>query len=224
MQGMKTAYSILTSLLAISLLTCLHHRLTAQIHADFTHRFLVDSACVHPEDPYIVELRDMSSGAIASNTWFTNHPRVASITAVTKGSAMLALDIMRGTPPTNVAITLLAKDSLGNTDTITKTIYLNLHYAPIVKFSQGLSIRGCATDTLEFRQQAFSLHSSTLTTYHWDFGDSATTSSQNPTHVYATPGTYQVSLKVTDDTGCTGGDHYASYKLRAKIGPAAQCQ
>ena len=34
--------------------------------------------------------------------------------------------------------------------------------------------------------------------YFWDFGDGDTSSEQNPTHVYATPGNYQVKLVATN--------------------------
>ena len=36
-------------------------------------------------------------------------------------------------------------------------------------------------------------------TYSWDFGDSATSTSQSPSHVYASPGLYSVTLLVTDN-------------------------
>lgn len=38
-------------------------------------------------------------------------------------------------------------------------------------------------------------------TYLWDFGDGNTSTSQNPTHVYASAGTYTVCLKVTNNCG-----------------------
>jgi outer membrane protein assembly factor BamB len=37
--------------------------------------------------------------------------------------------------------------------------------------------------------------------WHWDFGDNATSTNQNPTHIYASLGEYMVTLTVTDDTG-----------------------
>jgi len=41
-------------------------------------------------------------------------------------------------------------------------------------------------------------------TYHWDFGDGRSSSRPNPTHVYALPGSYQVTLTVTDQNGVIG--------------------
>lgn len=40
-----------------------------------------------------------------------------------------------------------------------------------------------------------------ITDIHWDFGDGATSEDQNPVHTYTTPGTYTVTLSVTDTTG-----------------------
>jgi len=37
--------------------------------------------------------------------------------------------------------------------------------------------------------------------YEWDFGDGETSTSDYPAHAYKSPGTYTVSLKVTDDRG-----------------------
>lgn len=43
--------------------------------------------------------------------------------------------------------------------------------------------------------------------YEWDFGDSETSTEQNPTHTYADDGTYTVSFRVKDSLGT-----YSSYK------------
>lgn len=43
----------------------------------------------------------------------------------------------------------------------------------------------------------------TLAAWHWDFGDGNTSTVQNPTHAYASAGTYTVQLTVTDANGVT---------------------
>ena len=42
-----------------------------------------------------------------------------------------------------------------------------------------------------------------LTANAWTFGDGGTSSASSPTHAYSVPGTYTVTLKVTDDIGLT---------------------
>src|SRR5262249_6083242 len=39
-----------------------------------------------------------------------------------------------------------------------------------------------------------------IVSWAWDFGDGSTSTSRDPVHVYAAPGTYTVTLKVTDDS------------------------
>jgi PKD repeat protein len=46
----------------------------------------------------------------------------------------------------------------------------------------------------------------TITSYEWTFGDGVSSTSQNPAHIYTSPGTYTATLTVTDDDGATGSD------------------
>ncbi|MCB9230512.1 MAG: T9SS type A sorting domain-containing protein [Bacteroidia bacterium] len=39
--------------------------------------------------------------------------------------------------------------------------------------------------------------------WFWDFGDGATSTQQNPAHIYGQNGSYQICLSVTNDLGCT---------------------
>lgn len=41
-----------------------------------------------------------------------------------------------------------------------------------------------------------------ITSYHWDFGDSFFSNDENPLHEYDQPGSYWVTLSVTSSTGC----------------------
>lgn len=42
-----------------------------------------------------------------------------------------------------------------------------------------------------------------IVSYHWDFGDSASSAEQSPVHAYSASGTYSVTLVVTDNRGAT---------------------
>ena len=55
------------------------------------------------------------------------------------------------------------------------------------------------------------------TTYNWDFGDGATSSEENPSHIYDSDGTFEVVLTVTDDqTGCSD---VATFTIRVDSEP-----
>lgn len=57
-----------------------------------------------------------------------------------------------------------------------------------------------ATDNVQFTDQS----SGSVQSWSWDFGDGTTSTQQNPTHSFATQGTYNVCLTVTDGTGNKG--------------------
>lgn len=55
--------------------------------------------------------------------------------------------------------------------------------------------------TVDFTDKSTS--DATIASRLWDFGDSGTSTETNPSHTYTTPGTYDVSLTVTDNKGNT---------------------
>lgn len=54
--------------------------------------------------------------------------------------------------------------------------------------------------TIEFKDRSWDADGN-ITSWHWDFGDNTNSTEQNPTHTFAEPGTYTVTLTVTDDQG-----------------------
>ena len=61
----------------------------------------------------------------------------------------------------------------------------------------------CETRLINFTDASVA-NSGVLNTWLWNFGDgSATASTQNTSHVYPMPGTYNVTLSVSTDKGCT---------------------
>jgi len=55
-----------------------------------------------------------------------------------------------------------------------------------------------------FLEYSFTNTSKNGASYLWNFGDGNTSTEESPTHVYATPDTYTVTLEVTSENGLTG--------------------
>jgi len=54
--------------------------------------------------------------------------------------------------------------------------------------------------TIEFEDRSWDPDGN-ITSWHWDFGDNTNSTEQNATHTFTEPGTYTVTLTVTDDQG-----------------------
>lgn len=65
----------------------------------------------------------------------------------------------------------------------------------------GVNYQSCNT-TVQFSDISTS-NIGSIASWAWTFGDGGTSTQQNPSHTYAGPGTYNVSLTITDNAGCT---------------------
>jgi gliding motility-associated-like protein len=94
-------------------------------------------------------------------------------------------------------VTLIATSALGCS--ATTTVAINMQPAPIADFT---SASACAQTALAFTNTSTTV-AGTSPTWSWNFGDATSSTLQNPTHIYATGGTYNVTLTVTTAAGCT---------------------
>jgi len=85
----------------------------------------------------------------------------------------------------------------GGVDSEIKTAYVVVSPPPPVAAFSGAPLSGAEGMTSYFTD----LSTGGVTSWSWDFGDSGTSSVQNPSHVYAAAGTYTVSLTVTAPGG-----------------------
>jgi C1A family cysteine protease len=76
------------------------------------------------------------------------------------------------------------------------------HYVPIVEVSAS-PINGTCPLTVAFSATGTD-YDGTMVSCEWDFGDGASSTSQNPTHIYNNPGTYTATIYVTDNDGHIG--------------------
>lgn len=72
--------------------------------------------------------------------------------------------------------------------------------APVAEFAPGGGIAGHAGDAIAFTSSV-QTNGSAISRYLWDFGDGATSAQANPTHRFASGGSYTVSLTVTNGCG-----------------------
>ncbi len=96
----------------------------------------------------------------------------------------------------NTSLTIT--DSAGCQTTYTHPV--EVFPLPIADFS--FTNNNCGNTEVQFTDLS-SGNGAVITAWHWDFGDGDTSALQNPSHLYATPGTYNVSLQVTNANGCT---------------------
>src|SRR5438093_5896857 len=106
--------------------------------------------------------------------------------------------------PGTYTVSLTATNSVGPGST-TKTNYINAQIVPVGPTAQfaGTPQSGNAPLTVQFTDQS-TPGTSPITSWPWAFGDGATSTSQSPSHVYATAGTYTVILVVTTAVGRGG--------------------
>ncbi|MCB0735196.1 MAG: PKD domain-containing protein, partial [Bacteroidetes bacterium] len=95
------------------------------------------------------------------------------------------------------AIRLIVVTDGGCKDTVTQNTII--HPSPMANFD---TVGGCVNEEFTFANTS-TIIGGGLANFLWTFGDGKTSVDQSPLHVYAASGTYEVSLKVTTDQGCT---------------------
>ncbi len=98
------------------------------------------------------------------------------------------------------SVQLIVTDNQGCKDSLTKTNYIKA-ISPKADFIADSTQAPCPPFTVNFTSTSTGLAGNT--TYLWDFGNGATSTAQNPTHIFTLPGTYTVTLIVTSGNGCS---------------------
>ena len=87
-------------------------------------------------------------------------------------------------------VKLKVTTNIGCVDSTTKTVKVS--NVPTPAFSR---VYDCVTKEVLFKN-ATSVNCGKISAFAWDFGDGSTSTAQNPTHKYATTGTYTVKFKI----------------------------
>jgi gliding motility-associated-like protein len=155
----------------------------AVLKADFTISGAIGCS------PVVASFTNTSTGAV-SYLWLFGNGNTS--TSVNPGAIY--------TNPGNYTITLVAKDGSGNVDSVTKSNAITVYQNPTAGFKTNV-VSGCASLFVSFTDTT-TAGSGAITSWSWDFGDGAVSSVQNPTHTYINPGTYTISLVVSNALGC----------------------
>ncbi|MGP8215425.1 MAG: PKD domain-containing protein, partial [Bacteroidia bacterium] len=98
----------------------------------------------------------------------------------------------------NVTVALTSAYGCLGSANVTAVVYSN----PVADF---VAPTVCQGKTTVFNSSSSKSASGVINTWAWSFGDGGTSTSQNPTHIYATCDTFNVTLGVASDSGgCTG--------------------
>ncbi|HLF45271.1 MAG TPA: PKD domain-containing protein [Chitinophagaceae bacterium] len=96
----------------------------------------------------------------------------------------------------------LTVTNASGTDSLERFEYITVHPVPKTGFTTNDTI-GCFPHTVKFTDTTSQVTGYINTNWEWNFGDGATSVLQNPTHTYSASGNYTVTLKVTNDKGCS---------------------
>lgn len=96
-------------------------------------------------------------------------------------------------------VSLQITDLNGCVNTLDKPQYIRLSH-PVADFTRS-SAQICTGTVVSFSD--LSVPDTTLQTWAWNFGDGSTSAQQNPTHIYNTSGSYDVTLTITNIFGCS---------------------
>jgi chitodextrinase len=122
--------------------------------------------------------------------------------------------------PGRYPLTLVADDGWNlNNSRQQKVLDLHVNRAP--RPMAGPDRLVCAGEAVRFDGSASLDWDGELTSWRWDFADGATADGPEATHAFTAPGTYDVTLAVTDDAGASCSTVTDTAKIMVNAPPVA---
>ncbi|MCB9230712.1 MAG: PKD domain-containing protein [Bacteroidia bacterium] len=141
--------------------------------------------------PLVVSFTDLSTGPVTTWNWNFGNGNTSTL------QNPAAVYVTPGT----YTVTLTVSDG-GTNDVETKVAYVTVFNNPTSNFTATSPVNGCAPHTVSF-QDLSTPGDGAINSWLWDFGDGNTSTAQNPSHTYVNPGSFNVTLVVTDVNGCS---------------------
>lgn len=141
--------------------------------------------------PLIVNFQDLSTGN--PETWLWDLGNGNSSTLQNPTATYFT--------PGTYTIRLTVTNNNGS-NTLTRQQYITVYEPPTVNFSANVQA-GCFPLRVQFTDLSSVSAGSSIASWQWDFGNGVTSTEQNPLAVYNTAGNFAVTLKVTDNRGCS---------------------
>ncbi len=113
-------------------------------------------------------------------------------------------------------VTLTVTDINGCSSELSQAVTVGINPAVDFFFSSP-----CLNEPVQFTVDASVTDIGAVTVFHWDFGDGASSTNQNPSHTYSTTGNYEVTLIITDTLGLSNS---VSHEVELYPLPAANFQ
>ena len=140
---------------------------------------------------------DPDGGDIVSYQWVFDGPGTPTLSGADTAELTVS-DLVEGT----YIFTLTVIDDDGQTASDSVVVTVLSGTGNPVAVAEATPESGTAPLDVAFTGSN-STDDGTIVSYSWDFGDGNTSDVADPQHTYTNPGTYQVSLTVTDDSGLT---------------------
>ncbi|HYH15602.1 MAG TPA: PKD domain-containing protein, partial [Flavisolibacter sp.] len=143
--------------------------------------------------PIVVNFQDLSSGNPKLWKWdFGN-----GATSTKKDPSTTYFD-----PGTyTVTLTVFNEDETDSSKVV-KTAYITVYEQPQADFTSDKQT-GCSPQFIQFSDASIAPAGTNIVSWKWEFGDGASSTEKNPRYNYKIPGSYTVTLTITNDKGCS---------------------
>ena len=183
----------------------------------FTTMFITNPAVSYTFDPVVCnsELVVATNGTTGfgnlTYTWKVDNVSVAQTTDYST-----QFNEVSSNSYTNIAhiIKLIASDGNGCKDSISNEVKVSLPVANLNNIASGATANGLGEYTCPPVFETFTDNSTsfgTITEWNWVFGDGKSSAFKNPNNTYIYPGTYTLSLNITNEYGCTSDTILTDY-------------